>query len=424
MIVKLPFGQETVALDLRGMRVRPIVPGAPSGHRDARELVATAIDRPLGGEPLQELARDRGSATIIVPDSTRKLPLPEILPVIFKRLHGAGIRARNITVLVACGTHPGIGREGTRELVGELPDGVTVIEHDSRCTEELARVGELRPGLPLRLHRAAVEAGFLITVGSVRHHYFAGFGGGPKMVFPGVAGYEEIQANHSLVLAQSSDGARTRHPGCEPGCLQGNPVAEEIARAADAHPPDMAVCLVEGGTREISWAAAGPWRQAFEAAVGQARSWYEVNEDRRFDVMVASGGGAPSDSTLIQAHKGLDAACRFLAPGGQLLFVAAIDQGAGSTAMSPFLDDPDPAAILESLSEKWVQYGHTTLRMLEKTSRFSIALHCHLDPVLSRRLGFKPVDGVQDLIDRWREEFPGVTVGVMASGAVYPAILP
>ncbi len=136
--------------------------------------------------------------------------------------------------------------------------------------------------------------------------------------------------------------------------------------------------------------------------------------------MVASGGGAPTDSTLIQAHKGLDAACRFLAPGGRLLYVAAIDRGAGSEAMLPFLQDPDPEAILARLAETWVQYGHTTLRLLEKTSRFEVALHSRLEPDVARRLGFEPVLAVQDVINAWREESPGATIGVMASGAVYP----
>jgi len=294
------------------------------------------------------------------------------------------------------------------------------VQNDSRDRGVLVDVGELRRGVPLRLHRSAVEAGLLVTVGTVRHHYFAGFGGGPKMVFPGVAGHEEIQANHSLVLTRGDDGRGVRHPACEPGRLAGNPVAEEITRAAEAHPPGMSVCLVEGQAGETAWAAAGPWRESFEAAVDQARLWYEVPSNQLFEAMVASGGGSPSDSSLIQAHKGLDAACRFLAPGGRLLYVAAIDHGAGSDAMLPFLERPDPDQILDRLDRGWVQYGHTTLRLVEKTRRHRVALYSQLDPSLAARLGFEPVEAVDEVIESWRREIPGVTVGVMASGAVYP----
>jgi nickel-dependent lactate racemase len=403
------------------MRVRPIAPAAPTSGGDVRALVARAVDHPISGEPLTDLARGRRSATIIVPDATRKIPLSEIVPILIDRLRIAGLPARGTTILLACGTHPGLGTDAARELIGSLPNEVEVIEHDSRDSEKLVDVGQLRPGVPLRLHRAAVRAELMVTVGVVHHHYFAGFGGGPKMVFPGVAGHDEIQANHSLVLRRGDGGLLVRDPRCEPGALDGNPVADEIAHAADTRPPDMAVCLVEGSAGYPAWVGAGPWRASFEAAVERARTWFEIDERRRFDVVVASGGGAPSDSTLIQAHKGLDAACRFLAPGGRLLYAAAIDQGAGSTAMTPFLDDPRPDAILERLAHEWVQYGHTTLRLLERTSRFRVVLCSHLDPGIAERLGFETAADPQGVVDRWREELPDTTVAVMTGRAVYPS---
>jgi nickel-dependent lactate racemase len=326
-----------------------------------------------------------------------------------------------MTVLVANGTHPLVGPERVGDLIGSVPSGVRVIEHDSRDRENLVEVGELRPGLPLRLNRAAVETDLLITVGSVRHHYFAGFGGGPKMVFPGIAGYEEIQANHSLVL-RSKNGQWQREPACEPGVLHQNPIAEEIARAAEALEPDCAVCLVPGRNGGVAWAVAGTWKEAFAAAVERVRSWFETTVDKPFKLMVACGAGAPSDSTLIQGHKSLDAACRFLEPGGEILYVASLESGLGSEEMKPFVDDPVPERILELLSKGWIQYGHTTLRLVEKTTRFKIRLFSNLDSETARRLGFDPVGDPEPTLDRWRREFPGTTVGVMAESAVFPGL--
>jgi nickel-dependent lactate racemase len=239
------------------------------------------------------------------------------------------------------------------------------------------------------------------------------------MVFPGVAGYEEIQANHSLVL-RASDGVLERDPNCEPGVLTGNPVAEEIVRAANHRQPDCSVCLVEGREGGYAWAGAGPWRDVFGAAVEKVRSWYSTNPDEQFDLMVACGGGAPSDRTLIQGHKSLDAACRFLAPGGEILYVAALDSGLGSDDMAPFVDDPRPDAILERLAQGWVQYGHTTLRLIEKTSRYRVRLHSRLDAEIAQRLGFEPVSHPEAVIDEWRADHPGARVGVMPGAAVYP----
>ena len=238
------------------------------------------------------------------------------------------------------------------------------------------------------------------------------------MIFPGVAGYEEIQANHGRVVTRTGKGLG-RHPRCEPGVVEGNPVAEEIAIAAGLHPPTLALCLVPGSDGRTAWAAAGDWRVAFDAAREMVRRWYRVSH-RPVPLVVASAGGAPADRTLIQAHKGLDAACRHLEPGGELLLVARIEGGPGSPEMEPFLDDPEPASILERLQRCWVQYGHTTLRLVEKTRAHTVHLVSELDPALARRLGFHPVGDPDAVIERWRGSRPGAAVGAMTGAAVYP----
>jgi nickel-dependent lactate racemase len=167
------------------------------------------------------LAQGRSSATVIVPDWTRSIPLPEILPAILDRLRRGGIESAATTIVIACGTHPKQDASELAPLVGDLPKGVAVVQHDAREAGGLVPAGELRPGVELRLARPAMDCELLVTVGGVRHHYFAGFGGGPKMVFPGVGGYAEIQANHSLVL-QRAGGELVRDRRCEPGLLDGN----------------------------------------------------------------------------------------------------------------------------------------------------------------------------------------------------------
>jgi len=418
VIVKLPFGSDTVAFDLRGLKVRPLQPLAPQGSRDLGRLVSRAIDFPVGGPPLRDLAECSREAVIVVPDATRHASLPGVLPTIINRLLAAGIEAGCVTVLVACGTHEPAPDHEIAELLGDLPLGVDVRQHSSREPAGLVEVGELRPHIPLHLDHQAVTTDLLITVGTVRHHYFAGFGGGPKMVFPGIAGHDEIQANHSLVLRRSG-GVVERHPGCEPGVLEGNPVAEEIARAVDLRPPDFAICLVPGRSGGIAWAVAGPWRQAFEAAVAQVREWYELPTER-YDHVVACGGGRPGDSTLIQAHKGLDAACRFANPGAEVIFVAELGEGSGSSAMEPFLSDPQPTSILRRLDEGYVQYGHTTLRIVEKTSKYRVYLKSLLDPEIACTLGFIPVENLDEIAQRWRAENVEDRVAVMAEEPVWP----
>jgi nickel-dependent lactate racemase len=383
-------------------------------------MIAAALDTPLDGPPLGELCAGRGSAAVVVPDATRATGLPELLPELLRRLRSGGIEASSTLVLVACGSHPPPDRDAVADLVGPLPEGVTARVHDCRDERGLATVGTLPKGHAIRHNRHAVDADLVVTVSAVRHHYFAGFGGGPKMLFPGIAGYDEIQTNHARVFEDDGTGGWHRDPRCEPGRLEGNPVAEEIAAAAELAPPDFSLCTVIGSEGKIAWAGGGSWRTAFLAAVDRAREWYEVAAPAGSMLVVASAGGHPSDSTLIQAHKSLDAACRFAAPGGEVLLLAELGGGAGSEDMIPFLEDPRPQAILSRLAEGWVQYGHTTLRLVDKTSSHRVSLYSSLDLQLALALGFEAVSDPAQVIDRWRSEHPEETVVVIPGSAVYP----
>ncbi len=420
MIATLPYGDDRLAVDLRGMRVRRIEGSAPPGVADAGRLVASALAEPVAGDGLRGLASRARDAVVVVPDGTRAAALAAVLPVVLGALEEAGVGRGATTVLVACGTHPAMAPERLREHLGPLPPGICVRQHDSRDEGSLVAVGRLGDGTVVRLDRQAVEADLLVTVGTVGHHYFAGFGGGPKMVFPGIAGHDEIQRNHSRVL-DLSGGRPRRTEGCAAGVLRGNPVAQEIARAASLRPADLALCLVAGSDGRPAAAWSGAPDAAFAAAVERVRRWFEVDEAEPAGLVVATGGGAPVDGTLIQTHKRLDAAWRWLRPDGEMLLATAMDDGDGSPAMAPFVAEPRPEAIVERLRRGWVQYGHTTLRIIEKTGANPIWLVSRYPPERASALGFRPVGDPAEVVARWRERFPGETVAVVTGPPVYPS---
>jgi nickel-dependent lactate racemase len=418
VILRLPYGRGALTADLRGLQCRELRPAAPRRPEPLADLVARAFDEPTDGPSLADLTRGRRRVTVLVPDATRKVPLPRILPLLLERLVRGGVETGDVTILVACGTHPPADGASLSDLLGRLPEAVRVLQHDAGDASSLVRVGTLASGLPVRLNRAAVEADLLVAVSSVQHHYFAGFGGGPKLVFPGIAGYEETQANHSKVIDLGTDPPR-RHPGCEPGVLDGNPVAEEIAEAAGLRLPDFALLLVNGAEGSPGWSAGGPLAATFPLACAKVRAWFEV-EGGPFRRVVVSAGGYPTDHTLIQAHKALDAACRFAEADAEVLFVAACDGGPGSPAMEPFLAEPRVSAIVARLAESYVQYGHTTLRLIEKTGAFRVLAKTELPSELAERLGLRVITDVEAVLRRWREGPGREPVGVIAGPTVYP----
>jgi len=420
VIVKLPYGRGTWACDVRGLGVVELRPSFPKPRVSPAEQVAEALAHPLERAPLAQLAAGKRSAVILVPDVTRKAALPTVLPALFKELARGGIPGERVTLLVACGTHPPAATSLLGDHLGPLPPGLRVVQHDARDDAQLIAVGRLADGTMVRLSRLAVKAPLLVSVFPVQHHYFAGFGGGPKMVFPGVAGYEEIQRNHSRVIDLTVDPPQL-HPRCQPGVLAGNPVAEEIAAVAALRPVDFSLALVLDGQGQPAWVGAGDGTAVWREAIARVRQWCEIQAGP-FAKVLASAGGFPSDYTLIQAHKALDAASRFLVEGGEMLFLAEMGGGVGSPAMEPFLADPKPEVLAAKLREQYVQYGHTTWRIVDKTRRFRIWLKSQLPSGLASKLGFFPVEQPEKLIESWRQSSPRETIGLLVNGPVYPRV--
>ena len=79
-------------------------------------------------------------------------------------------------------------------------------------------------------------------------------------------------------------------------------------------------------------------------------------------------------------------------------------------------------AAVAALAERYVQYGHTVLRIVEKTARFNVRLVSRLPVELQVRLGFLPTTAPGSVLERWREEAPGEVVGLMPGPPVYPVL--
>src|SRR5512140_1125776 len=118
MVLKLRYGHDTVTADLRGLHCHELRPNVPHHTLPADDLVRAALEEPLEGPSLRELASGRRCVTVLVPDATRKAWLPDVLPQVLSRLRAGGVAFPNITVLVACGTHPPASGPELAELVG------------------------------------------------------------------------------------------------------------------------------------------------------------------------------------------------------------------------------------------------------------------------------------------------------------------
>jgi nickel-dependent lactate racemase len=243
-----------------------------AGERLSEEEVTAFVAESLGSADL-----DGKRVCLVVPDGTRTCPLPLLLRAAQRALTG---RAREVTVVIALGTHQGMSEEHLARHLGYRPGasgetypGWTVLNHEFERPETFRTLGtiggermaELTGGLmtgesvPVRINRHVADADVAIVVGPVFPHEVVGFSGGNKYFFPGVSGQELIDVSHWVgALITSAEMIGTRGI---------TPVRALIDEAAAMIPAErLALCLVVAsgtdtlhaasfGTPEDAWAA-------------------------------------------------------------------------------------------------------------------------------------------------------------------------
>jgi len=134
-----------------------------------------------------------------VDDMTRTTPVSKIMPYVLEELAEAGISREQITILLALGAHRPMNRQDCLLKLGkDVVDTINIENHSPY--ENLTQCGESAKGTPIDINTTYLESDLKITIGGVIPHPLAGFGGGAKMVLPGVSGIRTLEANHASMM--------------------------------------------------------------------------------------------------------------------------------------------------------------------------------------------------------------------------------
>lgn len=281
----------------------PIAPPA----RPWAEVCDEALHTPVGSAPLAERLRGLRRVCVLVPDRTRKDVAEGLLPSILPRLARFGV---DVSLGVATGKHP-------HASLGGLAASAWM--HDA-SSPDLVRVGTTAEGTAVRFPREVLDAELRILLGEIRPHYFAGYAGGAKLLFPGVAGAEGIWQNHRLKAS----------PGARLGQVEGNPCRADMEAAAALAGPSFLLNVLRGAHGGPVLAVSGDPVAAHREGVRRGASLFEcsVPEDTRFDTVVVSDTH-PVTLNLYQACKLLAPAGALLADGGTVILAASCAEGIG-----------------------------------------------------------------------------------------------
>ena len=314
MKVKLAYGKTGLEVELPDERTTVVEPSYLPALPDQVGAIRTAIRDPVGGAtPLRKLTVPGQTVAISVCDVTRPMPSATVLPVLLRDL--SHLPDRDIAILVATGTHRANTDSELRRMLGDdIVDRYTVLNHNAFDDSILEKAGETRNGIPIYLNRRWLDADLRITVGFVEPHFFAGFSGGPKMVAPGLAGFDTIMRLHNAEMIG--------HPEARWGVTVGNPIHDAIREIASRTGVDFALDVTINRDHGITSVYAGELSAVHRAACRFAKTISMQPVDRPFDVVLTTNSGYPLDQNLYQAVKGISAAAQVVKPGGAIIAAA------------------------------------------------------------------------------------------------------
>ena len=362
--------------------------------------LTNALENPLGCDaPSEQLARkNQPKIAIAIPDETRPTPVKTLLPIVIEQLHRSlpKLDPSAITIVIGGGLHPPPESKARIRIdARNIGPGCTIVAHDANRAR-MKDFGTTSRGTPVRINEAYAESDLKIVIGQIDPHQFVGFTGGSKGVAIGCAAPETIQHNHSLMFEKSA----------RAGCLEGNPVREDINEARRRIGIDFAVNVVLNGEKQIVGLFAGDPEAVLKKGADICKTLYGVENESKFDIAMVSCGGSPKDVNLYQAQKGLNLASDVVKRGGKILLLAACPQGIGDDAYSDYVvQHESPEVVLKDFKALGFRMGAHKAYLFAKTLvDYDVAVFSELDTNALKLCQLTKASNPSGIIKKWVEE--------------------
>jgi nickel-dependent lactate racemase len=408
--IRLQYGTDGLDLTTDAPDVAVIEPRFVPGLPDEAGAFREAVRAPIDARPLRDLVGAGDRVAVVIPDITRALPSERLLPWLFQEL--SHVPARNVTIVNGTGSHRGNTPAELERMVGRaVATTYRIVNHAAGDPSTLALAGRTADGRSVFMNRAYVEADKRIVLGFIEPHFWAGFSGGYKGIFPAVADLDSIMHYHRAAVIADSQSTW--------GVLEGNPTQAQIRANGALLPLHFCINVTLNRHREITAFYCGDALAAHRRGAAAAKATAMVACDRPFPVVVTTNGGYPLDQNLYQTVKGMSAAAQIVRDGGYILTAARCNDGfpAHGNFKRLLFEHETPRAILDTvLTPGFSVHDQWEAQMLAMILvRARAGLHSEIPAEDLRRAHVEPV---ADVSARLAEELRAV--GRDAPVAVLP----
>ena len=272
--------------------------------------IRASVSNPIGMPPIRELAKGRKEVVIMTDDTTRGTRAAEIVPFVLEELAAADIPDDRIRFIIGFGMHGALDRlDLIKKLGEEVVARFPVYNHNpfSNCTY----VGTTSTyKTEVFINEEVMACDLKIAIDSVIPHSMAGFGGGGKIILPGVSSFETIKHNHQMMAKTRQENRDNPITGM--GIFDGNPMRADVDEAADLVGLDVLISCTVNTWGEIAALFTGAMKPAYAAAVREAKTHYLTPTVRGMDIVIANlftgakqpGKGLPIAYPAVRAEGG------------------------------------------------------------------------------------------------------------------------
>jgi nickel-dependent lactate racemase len=335
------------------------------------DAIVQALERPVGQQPISELARGKLRPLVIVDDLTRPTPAGRVLPFVLRQLADAGIPSDEVRIVIGTGTHEPPPADALARKLGALAAAsCRVLVHDH--TRGVVKLGRTSFGTPVLVNREVVASDLVIGIGGVYPQHSTGFGGGSKLAL-------------SVLGKRSIIGLHYGHPSGGGSYDVRNDFRRDLDEIARMIGLGTSISLHLNADRDVVRVVSGDHQRYYEDAVAFAVRAYLAPPPGDADVVISNA--YPIDVSLTFMHsKGLIPLLH-ARPGASRVIVSACTEGVGHHGLFPFVNGPR-----FQRQRHMLRILRTTPAAVPAKAARLVSMRLPLAPVLARR-GRSPLRG-------------------------------
>ena len=418
MKITMPYGKEKVRFEIPDQNfIGMMDPEFVNPIADLDRAIEAAIDHPFGCDPLDQIVVPGKKIAVIIDDGSRPTPQNKILPILLRRLEKAGARREDIRIVAALGSHRYMTEDELRERVGdEVYSNYAVMNSEFRDPEKLVYVGDTPEGVKILASKVVMDTEIHIGVGCLVPHPVMGWGGGGKILYPGIAGEKTVAYFH--LKASLFD---ENMFGCDT-----TPIRNMMEGWVNSIGLDFIINVILNAHLEIADVVAGHYIAAQREGVRRGKKivGYQVKE--KADVMICSSN--PADQDFWQSPKAMYAAEPALKgeKGGILIMISPNYEGIGPHAEYPEYmgrDDGDEMvrAIFRREEVKGdplaIAVGNSMSKMRRRRKLIVVGDGVTKEEMEQCGCEQVPLNQLQALINKVIEDNPDCRIGALSNGA-------